>query len=53
MKDFLAEKLVATMDWFGLEIETYQKGNFKHEMWIYVNRGVPGLYKTLYHHDMK
>ncbi len=34
---FLAERLVATMDWFGLKIEPYEEGSLKHAMWIYVN----------------
>ncbi len=50
---FLAKRLVATMDQLGLEIEPYEKGNLKHAMWIYVNQGVSGFYKTLYHHEMK
>ena len=50
---FLAERLIATMDRFGLEIEPYERGNLKHAMWIYVNRGVSGFYKTLYRHEMK
>ncbi len=41
------------MDQLGLEIEPYEKGNLKHAMWIYVNQGVSGFYKTLYHHEMK
>ena len=51
--NFLADRLVATMDWFGLEIEPYEEGNLKHAMWIYFNQGVSGFYKTLYRHEMK
>ncbi len=29
---FLAERLISTMDWFGLEIEPYEGGNLKHAM---------------------
>ncbi len=49
----MAEGLVATMDWFGLEIEPYEEGNLKPAMWIYVNQGVSGFYKTLSCHEMK
>ncbi len=52
-KGFLAERLVATMDRFGLEIEPYEEGILKHAMWIYVNQGVSGFYKTRYLHEMK
>ncbi len=50
---FLAERLIATMDRFGLEIKPYEEGNLKHAMWIYAYYGVSGFYKTLYCHEMK
>ncbi len=50
---FWAEKLVAAMDRFGLEIEPFKEGNLKHAMWIYLNWGLSGFYKTLYRHVMK
>ncbi len=49
----IAERLIATMNGFGLEIKSYEEGNLKHAIWIYVNCRVSGFYKTLYCHDMK
>ncbi len=53
MMIFLAERLIATMDRFGLEIEPYENGNLKHVMWSYVDCGVSEFYKTVYCHEMK
>ncbi len=50
---FFTERLTASMDRFGLEIEPNEVGNLKHAMWIYVDWGVSGFYKTLYCHKMK
>ncbi len=50
-KGFLAERLIATMDRFCLEIEPYEEWNLKHPMRIYVNCGVSGFYQTLYWHE--
>ncbi len=53
-KGSLVNKLVGTMDQFGLYIKPYNKTNknMKHTIWDYMNQGVSNFYKTVYHHEM-